>query len=398
MKKRLISLFMAMTMALSVSAPVIAEEDDDNSAPTVKVNDRTITFADQEPVILQDEGRTMVPARGVFECMGAKVDWDGDKRLVTINSSNNVIRILITIDNPVMTVYTFTSVLSADKSEITLDAAPRIMNDRTMIPLRAISEALKADVEWDGDTRTISIFTSDYEPDNETEAPSTDKPTSTPKATAKPTSTPKATSKPGSTSKPTSTSKPGSTSKPTSTPDEDDNNSGSSSSGTSSSNKFDEKNVRLSLSADKTTANVGDIIEVSVNVSGIDGKLKDNEGILGVTTVFVYDKELLQYVDNSAEYNTTASVTKAENAEFASNKSATVGIFIDTSKAMRKDGKIETVKFKVLSDKPAEISLSKDYNSKNGYDTGLDFTIGDDEELITVDKDLKISSTPVKIN
>ena len=37
------------------------------------------------------------------------------------------------------------------------DAAPFIMEDRTMIPLRLIAEAMGADVDWEGSTRTITI-------------------------------------------------------------------------------------------------------------------------------------------------------------------------------------------------------------------------------------------------
>ena len=42
-----------------------------------------------------------------------------------------------------------------------LDAAPYLRNGRTMVPLRFISEALGADVQWDGELKTISISISD---------------------------------------------------------------------------------------------------------------------------------------------------------------------------------------------------------------------------------------------
>ena len=41
---------------------------------------------------------------------------------------------------------------------ITLDAAPVIEEDTTFVPVRAISEALGAEVAWDGETRTVSVL------------------------------------------------------------------------------------------------------------------------------------------------------------------------------------------------------------------------------------------------
>ena len=44
-------------------------------------------------------------------------------------------------------------------TSVTMDAAPKIVNNRTMIPLRFLSENLGCDVEWDNDTRTAVIGT-----------------------------------------------------------------------------------------------------------------------------------------------------------------------------------------------------------------------------------------------
>ncbi|MCC8169685.1 MAG: copper amine oxidase N-terminal domain-containing protein, partial [Oscillospiraceae bacterium] len=145
----------ASAMMLSASAAVLADETN----PDVYVDGALITFNDQPAIITDD--RTLIPARGVFEAMDAKVTWDGDERTVTINSKDNITRVILTIDSPEMTVYTFTSLLSADTETVTLDVAPQILNDRTMIPFRAVSEALNADVEWDSDSYTVNIVTSD---------------------------------------------------------------------------------------------------------------------------------------------------------------------------------------------------------------------------------------------
>lgn len=75
-----------------------------NKTPTVFVNQGQILFDDQAPVIL-GEATTLVPARGVFEAMGAKVEWKEDTRTVDVTSSDNKTLIRLTIDDSTMKVF-----------------------------------------------------------------------------------------------------------------------------------------------------------------------------------------------------------------------------------------------------------------------------------------------------
>ena len=151
MKKQLVSLIMASAMLTGASAALAAE----NANPGVYINGSEIVFSDQKAIIKDD--RTLVPARGVFEALGATVEWDDAERKVTIDSEDNIKHIVLTINNAEMEVYTFTSVLHADKSVATLDVPPQIQNDRTLIPLRAISEALNTTVDWDQEKYRVDI-------------------------------------------------------------------------------------------------------------------------------------------------------------------------------------------------------------------------------------------------
>ena len=45
--------------------------------------------------------------------------------------------------------------------ELTFDVAPQIIDDRTMVPMRAIFEAMGTEVEWDSDTQTITATQGD---------------------------------------------------------------------------------------------------------------------------------------------------------------------------------------------------------------------------------------------
>ena len=44
-------------------------------------------------------------------------------------------------------------------AEITLNAAPEIINNRTLVPARAVSDAFGYDIEWDGERRLVEITT-----------------------------------------------------------------------------------------------------------------------------------------------------------------------------------------------------------------------------------------------
>lgn len=114
------------------------------SAVDVNVNNTRISF-DVEPQIINE--RTMVPMRAIFEVLGANVDWDGNMQTITATRGNDTI--LLTIGSDIMTVNGDTKIL---------DSAPVMADNRTLVPVRAISEALGSDVGWDDSTRTVNII------------------------------------------------------------------------------------------------------------------------------------------------------------------------------------------------------------------------------------------------
>ena len=92
---------------------------------------------DVAPVILGN--RTMVPLRFIAEALGAEVSWDVETRTATVNLDDTTLYVTIGELAPGM------------------DVPAEIINERTMVPLRYISESLGAVVDWDPDTRTIEI-------------------------------------------------------------------------------------------------------------------------------------------------------------------------------------------------------------------------------------------------
>lgn len=139
-------------------APVIY-----NDVVAVTINDELLKFPDQNPCII--DGRTLVPMRAIFEALGAKVRWLNEYRIVAAKKDNT--DIFMRIDD---------SVYYVDEDERFFDVPPQIINDRTMIPARAVAEALGCTVEWDQATKTVIITTADYAPPTPepTEAPTPD--------------------------------------------------------------------------------------------------------------------------------------------------------------------------------------------------------------------------------
>lgn len=96
---------------------------------------------DVAPKVVND--RTMLPARFVAESLGAKVEWDGSKKLVTITGKNVKTNEDVTI---LLTIGAASAVVNG--KDIMLDSPAFVENDRTYTPVRFISEHLGADVEW----------------------------------------------------------------------------------------------------------------------------------------------------------------------------------------------------------------------------------------------------------
>lgn len=97
------------------------------------------------PPILFDD-YTLVPAREVFEALGADVKWISDLYQVYITCGDDVV--MLEIDSKKAYV---------NGDTLTMSIAPKIINDKTMIPLRFVSESIGMEVGWDSKTRVASI-------------------------------------------------------------------------------------------------------------------------------------------------------------------------------------------------------------------------------------------------
>lgn len=115
-------------------------------------NDSVIQYQDVKPV--NTDGRVMIPFRVVLESMGATVEYDDSQRLVTAKKDDIEIKFTLMDD----TIYVNKN---GEESTVKMDTPMIIVEDRTLVPIRFMSEALGMQVGWDGDTETVLVM--DYD-------------------------------------------------------------------------------------------------------------------------------------------------------------------------------------------------------------------------------------------
>lgn len=133
-----------VAVALALALPVLSAGA--QGAVRVFVDGEQVLF-DQPPV--SQGGRLLVPLRGIFEKMGAVVEWNGATR--TVRAARGATLVELQIGSRIARV---------DGRAMTLDVPAMVMGGRTLVPLRFISEALGATVDYRAESRTVLISTS----------------------------------------------------------------------------------------------------------------------------------------------------------------------------------------------------------------------------------------------
>lgn len=93
------------------------------------------------------DGSTLVPFRAISESLKAEVTWNAEERSVTVTRDGITVKLFI--DSTKATV---------DGKEVTLEVPAAIVEGNTVVPVRFISEALKATVKWEEETKSVVIY------------------------------------------------------------------------------------------------------------------------------------------------------------------------------------------------------------------------------------------------
>ena len=146
-------LLMSLMMLLMMGASVTWAAE-----VNVQLNGDMIDFTDASGQKVEAQimnSRTMVPMRKIFELLKADVTWEGETQTVLASKGDTLIK--LQIGNAIAEVSQ-----GGKTKQITLDAKPVIVENRTLVPLRFISETLGKQVGWDAQNRTAIIIDYDY--------------------------------------------------------------------------------------------------------------------------------------------------------------------------------------------------------------------------------------------
>jgi hypothetical protein len=110
---------------------------------TVTLNG-TIVQSDVRPTIIS--GRTYLPVRAIFEAFGAEMVWDSQARTATALKGDKVVQF-----QQGSKFYLINGI------KVEMDVAMIIISGRSMVPVRFVGQALGGTVNWDENTRTVSI-------------------------------------------------------------------------------------------------------------------------------------------------------------------------------------------------------------------------------------------------
>ena len=138
MKKAISILLMVVMMAMCMG--VSAQSD-----VKVTLDGNEIFFLDAQPFI-DERDRVLVPIRFVSEALGALVDWENESQTAIIKQGRDEIR---------YTVYQPMAYLNGEI--MVMDTYGILKEDRTLVPIRFISELLGCTVVWNENTLTVVI-------------------------------------------------------------------------------------------------------------------------------------------------------------------------------------------------------------------------------------------------
>ncbi len=141
--KKLTGIILSGIIATSSIAALAAEE---NNKITVNLNGVQMQF-DVDPIVEND--RTLVPFRAIFEALDCAVSYQKLGEFQYVRAERGADSVLLQIGENKMLV---------NGEEVLLDTPPKIINDRTLVPLRAVSESLDCSVKWLGDIKTVCLY------------------------------------------------------------------------------------------------------------------------------------------------------------------------------------------------------------------------------------------------
>lgn len=122
-----------------------AQEYTISKLPEIKITVNGKPVETDVPPMLQND-RTLVPIRAVGNALQAEIDWNENSKTVTVKKADTTLTLQIA-----------NKTMSSNQGNSALDVPPQQIDNRTLVPLRAVSSGLGAVVNWNGETNTVEI-------------------------------------------------------------------------------------------------------------------------------------------------------------------------------------------------------------------------------------------------
>lgn len=117
----------------------------------VAVNGQYVPFPDERPYVDALSNRTMVPVRFVAEKLGLRVEWNEPSQQVRLTKKDQI-----------LILYIGQKRVQVNGQDVTFDSPAVIKNNRTMIPLRFISETFDAQIDWIAERNLVVVTTAGH--------------------------------------------------------------------------------------------------------------------------------------------------------------------------------------------------------------------------------------------
>ena len=152
--KKILSMLLVFSMMIVSTMGCSAHDAAVESVITLQIGNPMMTVNGQEQEIdpgrgtvpVMESDRTLLPIRAVVEAMGGALTWDEETQTAVVAKGDAIILLKIG-----------SNVAFVNETAHTLDVAPVIINDRTFLPIRFIAESFAYEVNWAGDTQTITL-------------------------------------------------------------------------------------------------------------------------------------------------------------------------------------------------------------------------------------------------
>lgn len=140
------SLLACMCLLPQQRLPEHISDRDFKLAIKVTIDDQRVDFPDTQPMMVAS--RILVPMRGVFEHVGAKLGWDQAMQTVTADRGDHHVALVMGKNTA-----------EVDGAAVPLDQPAIVVKGRTMVPLRFLGQSLGMHVDWHAADRTVALST-----------------------------------------------------------------------------------------------------------------------------------------------------------------------------------------------------------------------------------------------